>query len=84
MIKNSTLLPPPAKLILPVEEDENAELSIYYKTTPVTPKQSHRSWSRSDVETPPRERFVHPKTSLDQSVLNETVADPNRNPLTLS
>ncbi|XP_017129724.1 uncharacterized protein LOC108147594 [Drosophila elegans] len=80
MIKNSTLLPPPAKLILPVEEDETAELSIYYKTTPVTPKQSHRSWSRSDLETPPRERFVHPKSSLDQSVLNETVADPNRNP----
>ncbi|XP_016984598.2 uncharacterized protein LOC108048440 [Drosophila rhopaloa] len=80
MIKNSTLLQPPAELILPLEEAESAELSIYYKTTPVTPKQSHHSWSQSDFKTPSREQFVHPKNSVDQSVLNETLADPNKNP----
>ncbi|EDX05841.1 uncharacterized protein LOC6733180 [Drosophila simulans] len=74
MIKNSTLLPPNAM------EAEASELSIYYKTTPLTPKQSHRSWSQSDFETPPRENFVHPTSNGDQTVLNETLADANKNP----
>lgn len=74
MIKNSTLLIPNAKVA------EASELSIYYKTTPLTPKQSHRSWSQSDLETPPRENFVHPTSNGDQTVLNETLADANKNP----
>ncbi|XP_017045661.1 uncharacterized protein LOC108091137 [Drosophila ficusphila] len=82
MIKNSTLLPPPVQNPS-AEEAESAELSIYYKTTPVTPKQSHRSWSQSDLETPPREQYVHPKTNVNQTVLNETLADPNRNPFSV-
>ncbi|XP_044248727.1 uncharacterized protein [Drosophila takahashii] len=78
MIKNSTLLRPPDVLNPP--EEEMAELSIYYKTTPLTPKQSHHSWSHSDLETPSREHYVHPKSNGDHSMLNDTLADANRNP----
>ncbi|XP_039226490.1 uncharacterized protein LOC6529090 [Drosophila yakuba] len=74
MIKNSTLLLPKA------EEAEASELSIYYKKTPLTPKQSHRSWSQSDLETPPKEKFVHPTSNGDQTLLNKTVADDYKNP----
>ncbi|KAH8288986.1 hypothetical protein KR054_003667 [Drosophila jambulina] len=87
MIKNSTLLPSPAVANLPVEKPEGQtegdvenDLSIYYKSTPITPKQSHRSWSHSDADTLPRDQFVHPKSNMDKSVLNQSVADTNVNP----
>ncbi|XP_022230219.2 uncharacterized protein LOC111079363 [Drosophila obscura] len=92
MIKNSTLLPPPvppvpvvpARLELPAEAhadaDKEAEMSIYYKKTPLTPKQSNHSWAQADFETPPNKVFVHPKANVDQSVLNGTLADSNLNP----
>ncbi|KAH8372739.1 hypothetical protein KR009_004288 [Drosophila setifemur] len=80
MIKNSTLLPPPPKSVSESKDAESGDLSIYYKTTPVTPKQSHHSWSRSDYESPVRESYVHPKSNMDQSVMNETLADTNVNP----
>jgi len=80
MIKNSTLLVPPVVLNPSAGAREVSDLSIYYKTTPLTPKQSHHSWSQSDLETSPREQYVHPKSIADLSVLNDTLADANRNP----
>ncbi|XP_033246962.1 uncharacterized protein LOC117187993 [Drosophila miranda] len=92
MIRNSTLLPPPvavpARLELPkadADADANAdedagEMSIYHKTTPLTPKQSNHSWAQADFELPKNKEFVHPKANVDQSVLNSTMADSNLNP----
>ncbi|BFG03263.1 uncharacterized protein DMAD_02561 [Drosophila madeirensis] len=106
MIKNSTLLPPPAAvpavkldLLANAAKDAEAyagagadadvdaradkeagEMSIYYKTTPLTPKQSNHSWAQADFETPPKKQFIHPKVNIDQSVLNCTLADINLNP----
>ncbi|XP_017074887.1 uncharacterized protein LOC108110359 [Drosophila eugracilis] len=80
MIKNSTLLIPTAELKSPAIKAEEAELSIYYKETPLTPKQSHRSWSQSDSETHLLEDYVHPKSTGDFSIMNDTMADANKNP----
>ncbi|XP_020815379.1 uncharacterized protein LOC110189588 [Drosophila serrata] len=87
MIKNSTLLPPPVienphfeNAQEQAEENADGDLSIYYKSTPITPKQSHRSWSHSDNDTLPRDQFVHPKSNMDKTELNQTVADTNVNP----
>ncbi|KAH8241979.1 hypothetical protein KR026_001316 [Drosophila bipectinata] len=81
MIKNSTLLPPPptteAKESLSSPKDE---MSIYYKTPPLTPKQSHHSWPRPIMETQQNDNFVHPQGSMDSTTLNETISDTNVNP----
>ncbi|KAH8252531.1 hypothetical protein KR032_000386 [Drosophila birchii] len=87
MIKNSTLLPPSVVENPPSgnakgqeEGDAHGDLSIYYKSTPKTPKQSNRSWSHSDNDSPPRDQFVHRKSNTEKSVINQTVPDINVNP----
>ncbi|XP_044571563.1 uncharacterized protein LOC6496664 isoform X2 [Drosophila ananassae] len=81
MIKNSTLLPPPppaeATKALPSPKDE---MSIYYKTPPLTPKQSHHSWPRPKLETHQDDNYIHPKGTMDATMLNETISDTNVNP----
>ncbi|XP_041631735.1 uncharacterized protein [Drosophila kikkawai] len=94
MIKNSTLLPPSVVSNPPAdkaggedERDDNGDLSIYYKSTPLTPKQSHRSWCHSDndndSDTLPRDHFVHPKLNTDKTVVIQTVPDNNINPFNI-
>ncbi|EDW74109.2 uncharacterized protein Dwil_GK21755 [Drosophila willistoni] len=80
MIKNSTLLPvPQINPPLPLPIEEHGDLSIYYKKTPLTPKQTQRSWSQPDQDEDGD--YLHPvKGPLEQSVLNETLADTNVNP----
>ncbi|EDW01511.1 uncharacterized protein LOC6560139 [Drosophila grimshawi] len=97
MIKNSTVLPEasrgkpskspvhrrqPGPTII-IEETIGNDLddrSIYYKKTPLTPKQSsHNSWH----ESMPNENFEHRKASVDESVLNETLASRNVNPFSM-
>ncbi|XP_050743867.1 uncharacterized protein LOC108030943 isoform X2 [Drosophila biarmipes] len=80
MIKNSTLLVPTVVLNPSAGAGEVSDLSIYYKTTPLTPKQSQHSWSQSELETPRHDQYVHPKSIADFSVLNDTLAEANRNP----
>ncbi|KAH8372361.1 hypothetical protein KR093_011200 [Drosophila rubida] len=77
-------LKPAAKLELPhitIEKThDDDDRSIYYKTTPLSPKQSHTSWHQSSMCTPPRENYEHRKPSIDESVLNSTLAQNNVNP----
>ncbi|KAH8296918.1 hypothetical protein KR044_000821 [Drosophila immigrans] len=94
IIKNSTLLPEackrsnsPVKQLIPIAVVEiphitmdNDDGSIYYKSTPLTPKQSHTSWQLSSTCTPPKDKYEHRKPSMDESVLNSTLAQNNVNP----
>lgn len=96
MIKNSTLLPEAAKkqpaaaagrVEVPVPtivvNESHDDQCIYYKTTPLTPKLSHTSWHETSLTTPPRENYVHRKASIDESVLNSTLAQNNVNPFSV-
>lgn len=96
MIKNSTLLPSKvAAAPLPAaaassssisipnvvvqEPPLDDERSIYYKTTPLTPKLSQNAWHES-AASPRSKNFTHRKPSMDESVLNSTLASKNVNP----
>ncbi|KAH8277711.1 hypothetical protein KR018_003981 [Drosophila ironensis] len=82
MIKNSTLISPnpPHLQSTPPTNVEVEDLSIYYKAVPLTPIQSHKSWRMSVSKTPIEENFVHPKGNMEESVLNETIANAEVNP----
>ncbi|XP_034479004.1 uncharacterized protein LOC117785203 [Drosophila innubila] len=93
MIKNSTLLPEASKRsespkeVMKLEQPqivihkaEDDDRSIYYKTTPLTPKMSHSSWQESSVCTPPKQNYEHRKVSIDDSMLNQTLAQKDVNP----
>ncbi|KAH8390970.1 hypothetical protein KR215_002895 [Drosophila sulfurigaster] len=54
--------------------------SIYYKTTPLSPKQSQTTWHQTSTCTPPRETYEHRTPTMNESVLNSTLAQNNVNP----
>lgn len=72
-------LPIPTIIVNESHDDQ----CIYYKTTPLTPKLSHTSWHETSLSTPPREIYVHRKPSMDESMLNSTLAQTNVNPFSV-
>ncbi|XP_030387060.1 uncharacterized protein LOC115633730 [Scaptodrosophila lebanonensis] len=60
--------------------DAENDMSIYYRTTPLSPKPSHHSWHESNFDTQTNQKFVHPKINVDLSELNCTLASDNVNP----
>jgi len=76
-VKPATLEQPQI-VIHKVEEDDDR--SIYYKTTPLTPKMSHSSWQESSVCTTPKQNYEHRKVNIDDSMLNQTLAQKDVNP----
>ncbi|EDW58751.2 uncharacterized protein BubR1 [Drosophila virilis] len=72
----------PVPLIV-LDEPEDDERSIYYKATPLTPKQSNHSWRELSIGTTSKEEFRHRKASFDESVLNSTLASGNVNPFSV-
>lgn len=76
-VKPAAILKLPQIVIDNTNEDD---MSIYYKSTPLTPKQSHSSWKESSASTPPKENYEHRKANIDESVLNHTLAQNDVNP----
>ncbi|KAL7735494.1 hypothetical protein ACLKA6_010530 [Drosophila palustris] len=79
-VEAATTLEPPQVVVDTAEDDDR---SIYYKTTPLTPKMSHSSWQESTLGTTPKLNYEHRKPSIDESVLNHTLAQNDVNPFNL-
>ncbi|EDW08405.1 uncharacterized protein LOC6578560 [Drosophila mojavensis] len=88
---SSALMPPPAAAsssmdipnIVVQEAPLDDERSIYYKKTPLTPKLSHNAWQDSVASNCSKEIFTHRKPSMDESILNSTLASKNVNPFSV-
>lgn len=65
------------------DDDNNCEMSIYYKHTPKTPKPQVHIWDDADAfKTPSNNHYVHPEINLNEThqVIENICIDPNVNP----
>ncbi|ALC40719.1 BubR1 [Drosophila busckii] len=71
----------PIDILIDEVPDAHNDLSIYFKSTPITPKQSHRSWLESSREATPKKNYEHHK--LNQTALSPLV-DKQVNPFSVA